>query len=136
MRLTAYATLGMEVMVELARGDGPIATRELARRLEVKYGYVQQAMLRLNNASLVIPTRGPKGGYELARPAEKITLLQVIEAADKRPILEPSQREAHSRSTVRDQVRAYVRECLGNKTIQDLCRAGKSGRRRRARAKK
>ena len=39
-------------------------------------------MAKLREAGLVSSTRGAHGGYRLARPAEEITMLQVVEALE------------------------------------------------------
>lgn len=62
--------------------QGPVAGRELAEREQLPADYVEQILLRLRRAGIVTSTRGAKGGYALAKPAQDITLRDVIAAAE------------------------------------------------------
>lgn len=62
--------------------EGPVAGRELAEREQLPADYVEQILLRLRRAGIVVATRGAKGGYALARPSKDITLRDVIAAAE------------------------------------------------------
>jgi len=44
--------------------------------------YVEQILLRMRRAGIVASTRGAHGGYALARPAEQISIRDVIEASE------------------------------------------------------
>jgi len=56
--------------------------KELAGLLEVSEHHMAKVMQRVARARIATSTRGPKGGFVLARPAEEITFLQVMEAID------------------------------------------------------
>jgi len=62
--------------------EGPITGRELASRERLPPDYVEQIMLRLRRANVVHSTRGARGGYVLARPAEFISVREVIAASE------------------------------------------------------
>ena len=76
---TDYA---LRVMVHLAHDqtNGCISARTLAQEQEISYQFACKILQQLHEAKLVDSTMGPKGGYRLSRPAEKITMNQVIEA--------------------------------------------------------
>ena len=84
MRITTWAEYGVICALHLAKraSEGPVAGRELALREQLPADYVEQILLRLRRAGIVTSTRGAKGGYVLARPAAKITLRDVIAAAE------------------------------------------------------
>lgn len=84
MRITTWAEYGVICALHLAKRatDGPVAGRELALREQLPADYVEQILLRLRRAGIVISTRGAKGGYALARAARDITLREVIAAAE------------------------------------------------------
>jgi Rrf2 family protein len=71
-------------MVQLARENGksPIMAKDLADGQEVSAAYVDQILIPLRAAGLVISHRGRNGGYQLARPADQITALEVVESID------------------------------------------------------
>ena len=70
-------------MAELARsGDRPVPVKELAERREIPDQFLEQLFSTLRRAGLLTSHRGSKGGYTLARPAERITVLEVVQALD------------------------------------------------------
>ena len=71
-------------MVELARhyGAGPISLSEMADHEALPRPYLEQLVVSLREAGLVVSTRGARGGYQLARPAEEIHMGEVIRALE------------------------------------------------------
>jgi Rrf2 family protein len=55
---------------------------QLAEHYDVPAAYLAKQLQALVRAGVLTATTGPRGGFRLARPAEQITLLQVIEAVD------------------------------------------------------
>lgn len=84
MRITTQAEYGLICALHLARrtSDGPVTGREIAARERLPADYVEQIMLKLRRASIVTSTRGAHGGYRLARPAEQISVRDVIAASE------------------------------------------------------
>lgn len=84
MRITTWAEYGLICALHLARrrDDGPVTGRDIAARERLPSDYVEQILLRLRRAGIVQSTRGAKGGYGLARPAEEITVREIIAAAE------------------------------------------------------
>jgi Rrf2 family iron-sulfur cluster assembly transcriptional regulator len=77
---TDYA---LRVMVHLAHNetnDSCISARTLAKEQDISYQFACKILQQLHEAKLVESTMGPKGGYRLSRPAEEITMRDVIEA--------------------------------------------------------
>jgi Rrf2 family protein len=84
MRITTWAEYGLICAVHLARraGNGPVTGRDIAAREKLPADYVEQILLRMRRADIVTSTRGARGGYELARDAESITVRDVIQASE------------------------------------------------------
>lgn len=80
---TDYA---LRAMIHLAeRGDeGPVSARKLAQAEQISPQFASKIMQKLQAAHLVTSTMGPKGGFVLARPAEEINLLDVVQAVQGR----------------------------------------------------
>lgn len=72
-------------MVELAKhGDaGALPLAIIADNQKISIAYLEQLFLKLRRAGLVSATRGPKGGYQLAKAPEEITLAEIMDAADE-----------------------------------------------------
>lgn len=72
--------IGLQILELLAKSGGrPIPVRELSAELDQSEKYLEQLLLPLRRSRLVKSTRGPHGGYQLARSAEHIILLEVME---------------------------------------------------------
>jgi Rrf2 family protein len=84
VRITTLAEYGVICALHLARrvSEGPITGREIAARERLPVDYVEQILLRLRRADIVRSTRGARGGYELARDAEAISIRAVIAASE------------------------------------------------------
>ena len=77
-----YAVVGM---AELARGSGvPVPIATVAERRGIPVQFLEQLFATLRRAGLLVSQRGVKGGYRLARGAEEITVLEVVQALDGR----------------------------------------------------
>lgn len=85
MRITNLAEYGVICALHLARraSEGAVSGREIAEVERLPADYVEQIMLRLRRAGVVRSTRGAHGGYQLARPANEITIRHVIEASEE-----------------------------------------------------
>ncbi len=87
MQISAKAEYACLAMIELAANGGesqPLAINKIADAHDMKPYFLVQVLLQLNKAGLVASTRGANGGYKLARPANRITLADIIGAIDKR----------------------------------------------------
>lgn len=83
MRLTAKVDYAIRAMVELAAaGAGPVKGEAIASAQRVPLRFLENILLELRHARLVRSQRGAEGGYRLARPAETITLADVIRTVE------------------------------------------------------
>jgi Rrf2 family protein len=84
VRITTLAEYGVICALHLARraSQEPVTGRDIASRERLPVDYVEQILLRLRRAGLVQSTRGARGGYALAKPAEDISVRDVIAASE------------------------------------------------------
>jgi FeS assembly SUF system regulator len=78
-KLTDYAIL---VLAHLARAPGTLTAQELAARSRVPLPTVSKLAKELSKAGLVVSHRGRNGGYGLARPADQISVAEIVEALE------------------------------------------------------
>jgi Rrf2 family cysteine metabolism transcriptional repressor len=86
MMFSTRAEYGVRVMVDLARRGGvePVPLAEIADGEGLPLAYLEHLVARLRRAGLIESRRGAHGGYLLARPAEQITMAEVVEALEGR----------------------------------------------------
>jgi Rrf2 family protein len=84
MEITRQADYAVRAVLDLAtRADGERAfTQEIAGRQSIPQAFLTKIFSRLAAEGIVMTQRGVKGGVRLARPADEITLLRVVEAID------------------------------------------------------
>ncbi|HET6379845.1 MAG TPA: Rrf2 family transcriptional regulator [candidate division Zixibacteria bacterium] len=83
LQLTRRGDYAVRAMIVLADGAGRQLTgRELASATGIPAAFLPQVMGDLVRAGLVRTRQGRSGGYRLAREPERISLLQIVEAAE------------------------------------------------------
>ena len=85
MRLTTKGRYAVTAMLDLAmhQSSVPISLADISRRQGISLSYLEQLFSRLRRSELVESTRGPGGGYQLARGSDVITVAEVIAAVDE-----------------------------------------------------
>lgn len=74
----AFHTIG----VIAAHSDKILQTQDIAHNLSVSEHHLQKIHQRLTKAGILKAFRGPKGGFQLNRPANEIRLLEIYEAIE------------------------------------------------------
>ncbi|MFQ5937692.1 MAG: Rrf2 family transcriptional regulator, partial [Acidiferrobacterales bacterium] len=84
MRLSTKGRNAVMAMMELAirQRRGQVNLRELATSQGISVSYIEQIFARLRRHELVKATRGPGGGYRLGRPADEITIAEIIASVE------------------------------------------------------
>ncbi|MFV0523929.1 MAG: RrF2 family transcriptional regulator [Acidimicrobiales bacterium] len=77
-----YASRALLSLAIHGDAEGPTTVRDIADRTGLPQPYLEQILLALKGAGLVRSKRGVGGGYILARPADQITLAEIIRAVD------------------------------------------------------
>jgi Rrf2 family protein len=84
MEITRQADYALRSVLMLSRTNGShrISTAEIARKMKIPPSFLAKIMSQLSVAGLIETARGAHGGVVLARPAEDISMLEVVEAID------------------------------------------------------
>jgi Rrf2 family protein len=83
MRVSAKADYAVRAAVELAAaGEGPTKGERLAEAQDIPLQFLEHILLELKHSGIVRARRGAKGGYWLARPAEEVTVAEVVRAVE------------------------------------------------------
>lgn len=130
LKLSTKSRYALRAMLELAlrEGRGAVQVREISKAQHISAKYLEQLLIPLHHAGLVLTERGPGGGYRLSRPAAAITALEVVEAVQgPLHLLECLARpHACDRSGtcaaqgLWAEVEAAISETLGRRTLDEL----------------
>lgn len=83
MQLTQHTDFGLRLLIVLARrGEGPIALPVFAADQGLSYNHVAKVAQALVRAGFVVSHRGRSGGVSLARPADRISIGEVVRALE------------------------------------------------------
>ncbi len=85
MRLTTKGRFAVTAMVDLAvrGGKSPVTLSSISDRQSISLSYLEQLFGKLRRKNIVDSVRGPGGGYYLARPADKISIAEIVLAVDE-----------------------------------------------------
>lgn len=130
MRISARADYAVRAAAELASADhdGPVRAENLAKAQDIPHRFLEGILADLRRDGLVTSQRGAGGGYTLARPADRITVADVVRAVDGPLVFvrgeRPSDLEFRGAAApllhVWVALRASVRSVLEEVTLADL----------------
>jgi Rrf2 family transcriptional regulator, iron-sulfur cluster assembly transcription factor len=133
MKLSNKGRYGVQALFDIAfHAEGrPTQIREIAERELIPARFLEQIFQDLKRAGILGSKRGPRGGYHLARPANEISLGDVIRALEGPvAVLAPEQdgpqkkRPADPTCSVFQDLAASVEQCFDAVTIADVCARG------------
>ena len=84
MKISTKGRYGLRILIDLAMHDPgkPRMLRDIAESQQISEKYISRLVIDLRRAKLVRSVRGVNGGFHLAKPPEKITLLEVLETME------------------------------------------------------
>jgi Rrf2 family transcriptional regulator, iron-sulfur cluster assembly transcription factor len=85
MKMSTKGRYAVMAMIDIGQNShgAPISLNEISDRQEISQEYLEQLFGKLRRAGLVASTRGPGGGYTLARAPAEIALSDVILAVNE-----------------------------------------------------
>ena len=137
MKLSNKGRYGVRAVFDIAFHNQGKATqiKDIAERQSIPPRFLEQIFQDLKRAGLVRSKRGPKGGYQLARPAREINLGDVVRALEGPMLLSgpkaDSGREGDRTSrAVTEQVFRelgdQIEGCFDAISLEDLCARGEA----------
>ena len=84
MKISTRSRYGLRLLMELAAHSGskPEFLNEIAQNQGISEKYLSKLVIPLRGAGLIQSERGAHGGYALAKPADSITLGQIVDALE------------------------------------------------------
>ncbi len=84
MKISTRGRYALRTMVDLAQhgGEGLVTLKDVTARQDLSQKYLEQIVTQLSKAGLVKGTRGPQGGYRLARDPRDYTVAEILEQVE------------------------------------------------------
>jgi Rrf2 family protein len=84
VRISAKADYAVRAAVELAAGSGekPIKAERVATAQDIPLNFLENILGELRHAGIVRSQRGADGGFRLAKPADQVTIADIIRAVE------------------------------------------------------
>jgi Rrf2 family protein len=130
VHVTAKADYAVRAVIELAGSSqrAPRKVDEVAQAQSIPVSFLENILTQLRSSGIVRSQRGPEGGYWLARPADEVTLADIIRAVEgplvgvrgERPDEVEYVGSAESLREVWVAVRASLRKVLERVTVAEV----------------
>lgn len=136
LELTRRGHYAVRAMIALAEaGDDKLNAKAISARMRIPASFVPQVMADLSRAGMARAALGRGGGYRLARPAETISVLEVVNAAEGErgrricvlrggPCAEDGTCQVHEAFT---EARRAMLVVLARTTLDDVVERGRAG---------
>ncbi len=133
MKLTRASSYALHAVAHMAATgeDKPVASHHIARARGIPELFLLKILKPLVSARILRSVKGPNGGYRLARPANKITVLEIVEAVDgpirgTAPLADGSKNGLDARlEEICAHAAEQVRRQLGKVHLSDLRASGR-----------
>ncbi len=86
MKLSTKGRYAVTAMMDIALHEkvGPVTLADISQCQGISLSYLEQLFSKLRRNGLVKGVRGPGGGYRLAKPANEISVADIIDSVDER----------------------------------------------------
>jgi Rrf2 family protein len=101
-------TFALHILSALAFAQGKLASQELAASVNTNPVVVRRLLRALSRAGLITTLAGKNGGATLCRSPDKISLRQIYDAVQARPVIAINQRKPDPHCTVSCQMKSIT----------------------------
>jgi Rrf2 family protein len=128
VRISAKEDYAVRAALQLAVDGGPLKREQIAQAQEIPAAFLQNILIELRHAEIVEAQRGRDGGFRLARPADQISVADVVRAvsgplATIRGVRPPAVEYNDTAEPLREvwvALRTNIRAILEHVTLADL----------------
>jgi Rrf2 family transcriptional regulator, iron-sulfur cluster assembly transcription factor len=134
MRITTKGRYALRAVLALAQTSAegkPVSIKSISEQEDISAEFLEQIFFKLRKAEVIRSVRGPGGGFFFARPLDKITLLDIIEASGEGIGISPcscGKKEVCERRSdcaafdIWREMDGHMRDFAGARTIADMMR--------------
>jgi len=112
MRKDSRLSRVLHVLVHLEMTEQPVTSDKMAEMLSTNPVVVRRTMALLRNQGFVRSTKGHNGGWSLAKPLNKITLLDIHKALGETSIFTIGLTDEHTNCLIEHSVNAALRDVM------------------------
>lgn len=80
MKISTKGLYAVRLMADMAKCDKCVPLSEISARQNISLKYLEQIVSKLVKAKLILGNRGANGGYVLTRPANQISVGEILDA--------------------------------------------------------
>lgn len=120
---TQYALVSLIELAAIYGQGGVLQVGEIAQRQSIPDRYLEQMLTSLRRSHILRSLRGPKGGYQLARPPAQVRLAEVVACLEGEPEPAASGRQSPEfqvLANLEEQLERARQDLLRHTTLQDL----------------
>ncbi len=120
---TRYALVSLIELAAIHGQGGVLQVGEIAQRQSIPDRYLEQMLTALRRSHILLSQRGPKGGYQLARPPAQVRLVEIVACLEGEPAAtatSPQSPEFQVLANLEAQLLQARQQLLRETTLQDL----------------
>lgn len=130
MRLSRASTYAISALAHIAaQGGEPVQGRCIAATCRLPLEYLLKILQRLTHAGILKSERGRSGGFHLSRPADEITLREIVEAMEgplqPYPISSSADAVQQELARISRQVCDYTADLLSQTTLDQIAHSSR-----------
>ncbi len=123
----------IEAVIDIAlnSGPGPVQNEAIAKRQGIPKRYLEQTLQILVKKKILVGSRGPRGGYSLARERRKIMVSDIIQSVYKDDNVSTNFNSYLSQKIILPLINEVTNKCLEKFlkiSIEEICKIAKNKR--------
>ena len=117
----------IEAVVDIALNSGPDPVRNeaIAKRQGIPKRYLEQTLQILVKNKILVGSRGPKGGYSLARERRKIKISEIVKSVSREDRSIEDLNSSLSQNIIMPMIKNVTHKCLndlGGISVEEICK--------------
>ena len=121
MKISTKVQYGMLALTDIAlysESGSAVSGPDIAERQDISPKYLEQILTHLRQAGLIHAQKGLRGGYRLSRPAEQISIADILNALDNSILEQQPAAECPDKHGLRNVVDACLWSRMNSLLIQ------------------
>ena len=129
-RIQKKVIYAIEAVIDIALNSGPglVQNEDVAKRQGIPKRYLEQTLQILVRNKILVGSRGPRGGYSLAKERRKISISEIIKSVSKDEKKKLNYHSDISQKIIIPLIKNSTNECFekfDSITIEEICKIAK-----------